>query len=139
MDTGTNPSTESVTEAVTDIITEDLAVNLTGVAYYVNKNSDSSKFTFSLSSPATQILLVTYILDARNETTGDAEFTQYIHSATVNETTFEIDLLEYNGEKLDRPCTMILGHLITDAADSNYTQFTAFTGYSHVPSYLIKK
>ncbi|XP_075265578.1 uncharacterized protein LOC142357983, partial [Convolutriloba macropyga] len=103
-------------------------VNLTGVAYYVNKNSDSSKFTLSLPSGATQIRLVTYILDSRNETTGEAQFTQYIHNATVSETTFEMDLLEYNGEKLERPCTMILGNLFTDAPDSNYSQFTAFTG-----------
>ncbi|XP_075261190.1 uncharacterized protein LOC142352918 [Convolutriloba macropyga] len=111
----------------TNVETDDVA-NLTGVAYYVNENSDSSKFTFSLSSPATEIRIVTYILDSRNESTGEAKFTEYMHNATVSETTFEIDLLEYNGEKLDRPCTMILGNLFTDAPDCNYSQFTAFTG-----------
>ncbi|XP_075264958.1 uncharacterized protein LOC142357164, partial [Convolutriloba macropyga] len=117
----------TATTSAPNVETDDVA-NLTGVAYYVNENSDSSKFTFTLSSAATQIRIVTNILDSRNESTGEAQFTEYIHNVTVSETTFEIDLLEYNGEKLDRPCTMILGNLFTDAPDSNFSQFTAFTG-----------
>ena len=113
------PETETETESTSETF-----------AYYVNENSDSSKFTFSLSSPATEVTIVAFILDARNESTGEVDFTEYIHNVTVNETetTFEIDLLKYNGEKLDRPCTMIVGNLTTNANDSNSTQFTAFTG-----------
>ncbi|XP_075240369.1 uncharacterized protein LOC142335897 isoform X2 [Convolutriloba macropyga] len=113
------PETETETESTNETF-----------AYYVNENSDSSKFTFSLSSPATEVTIVAFILDSRNETTGEVDFTEYIHNVTLNETetTFEIDLLKYNGEKLDRPCTMIVGNLTTNAKDSNYTQFTAFTG-----------